>query len=314
MTHVFDETEGIDTVIGTTMDLVVCRKGAEVIGLTWKHPKRGNIPILWRNGETNPPEDGLWRRHAPILFPAVGGVHGNATRTSDGLDIKFPGLHGFLRNQTLELLEAVEENDNFRLTFRLESNAEIQAMYPWDFTVLVSYLLGGDRLEITTTVVNLDDRPLPFQIGWHPGFRTPFVSGNKTACHLKLPSAPFLRLHNDDDCYLTGRVEEVRYEKDFQFTEHDLGRTYMFDMSKVQQKDRVVELLDPDNSVGVRVFFPDFPHLGVWSDPSAPFICIEPWQGMDDSVVQEPFDRKFGIVTLPSGASDTRRAWIVLVG
>jgi len=34
---------------------------------------------------------------------------------------------------------------------------------------------------------------------------------------------------------------------------------------------------------------------------------------MDDSVVQEPFDRKFGMVLLPSDASDTRQATIEFI-
>jgi galactose mutarotase-like enzyme len=28
-----------------------------------------------------------------------------------------------------------------------------------------------------------------------------------------------------------------------------------------------------------RTGFPDMPHLGVWTKPGAPFICVEPWQG-----------------------------------
>ena len=84
----------------------------------------------------------------------------------------------------------------------------------------------------------------------------------------------------------------------------------MFDLSATPPARRVVTLLDPDESFGVRVRFPDYPHLGLWSDASAPFICIEPWQGMDDAVDPEPFDRKFGIQILPPGRSETYRASI----
>ena len=28
--------------------------------------------------------------------------------------------------------------------------------------------------------------------------------------------------------------------------------------------------------------FTGFPYLAIWSKPNAPFICIEPWYGIDD--------------------------------
>jgi len=30
--------------------------------------------------------------------------------------------------------------------------------------------------------------------------------------------------------------------------------------------------------------FDDFPYLGIWSKPSAPFVCIEPWHGIADTI------------------------------
>lgn len=28
----------------------------------------------------------------------------------------------------------------------------------------------------------------------------------------------------------------------------------------------------------------NFPHLGIWKQPDAPFICIEPWDGFADEL------------------------------
>ena len=33
----------------------------------------------------------------------------------------------------------------------------------------------------------------------------------------------------------------------------------------------------------VKVVFPTFPHLGLWTKVNAPFLCIEPWFGYSDS-------------------------------
>jgi len=69
---------------------------------------------------------------------------------------------------------------------------------------------------------------------------------------------------------------------------------------------RHVTLEDPISRVSIRVEFPDFPHLGLWANQGEEYICIEPWQGMDDHEEQEPFDRKLGIVKLEPGCKDKR--------
>ena len=34
----------------------------------------------------------------------------------------------------------------------------------------------------------------------------------------------------------------------------------------------------------LRIDYPAMPHLGIWTKPGAPFVCIEPWQGHADPV------------------------------
>jgi galactose mutarotase-like enzyme len=306
-----DPVEDIDIVESDGLSLVVRRRGAEAIGLTRHHPSMGDIGLLWRNGLTdgNTP---FWKSHAPILFPIVGGIHGNRSRTSQGEEVGFPGLHGFVRCLSLDMLEATARGDEFRLSYRLESDEETLAMYPWDFALAITYELGRNHLGIAMEVTNTGSRALPFQIGWHPGFALPFRSGvgTKAACHVRLPGRLMTMLENDDECHLTGVRRQIDGRGDFQFTEDGLDRTYMLDLEDVPAVERVVTLLDPDEAFGVRVSFPDLPHLGLWSDAGAPFLCIEPWQGMDDSVIQEPFDRKFGMVNLAPGCRDLRSARI----
>jgi galactose mutarotase-like enzyme len=51
------------------------------------------------------------------------------------------------------------------------------------------------------------------------------------------------------------------------------------------------------------VAFPDMPHLGLWTKPGAPFLCIEPWQGFAAPI---GFDGEFaarpGVLSLAPGA------------
>lgn len=296
------------------LKVAVARKGAELLEVTRECADGTQLSVLWRNGEAAPPEDGFWRRHAPILFPVVGGVHGNRSVTSDGTQVRLPGAHGFFRNSMLELLRVAQEEGGARLVYALESSPATLEMYPWRFGMEVAYSLLYDRIEVSITVTNRDSRPMPFQLGWHPGINVPLAFGSKGRTRIVLPVGRMVRMLNDAQCYLTGEAVPFDSQGRFEFTESELDGTYMFDVSAVAAEDRVVEVVDEGGCCGVRVAFPDYPHLGLWSNAHAPFVCVEPWQGMDDRVVQEPFDCKFGMVSLGPGFSRTWRASLRVLG
>ena len=45
-----------------------------------------------------------------------------------------------------------------------------------------------------------------------------------------------------------------------------------------------------------------FEYLGLWAKPNAPFVCIEPWLGISDSVnTNQDFTQKEGIQRLEAG-------------
>lgn len=306
--------DNADFVSGPTIEIAIDRVGAELIGMNWVRADGRVVPVLWRNMDRQPPGDGFWRRHAPILFPIVGGIHENRSVATTGEKIHFSGLHGFFRNSAVQMVGAGPVADGFELRYRLDSNEVTRDMYSWDFTVMVVYTVRPDGIEQSITVTNAGSRPMPFQLGWHPGINMPVLPDGRKDCTIRLPAGPVIRMFNDENCFLTGRSEPFDTAADFAFSEQGLQATYMFDCSLVRPEDRFVLVSDGSGSLKVRVAFPDYPHLGVWSDAGAPFVCIEPWQGMDDSVDAEPFDRKFGMVMLDPGVSDTRRASIKLIG
>ena len=310
--HTYDPATTLDVVRGPALTLTVRRLGAEVIGLTAHDAQRGDVGLIWRNEHTDDPPE-FWKGHAAVLFPIVGGIHDLQSRTTDGAQVRFAKQHGFARQSQFELLGAGGADDRFVLRYHLIDSEQTRAMYPWRFELWVRYELTAAGLAQEMTVINRDEKAMPFQLGWHPGFNTPQIAGAKADCHLRLPAGEAVRMLNDENCRLTGEKQTVTFAGDFSFTEQELDATYMFDLSATPPERRVVELLDPDQAVGVRVAFPDYPHLGLWSDADAPFVCIEPWQGMDDSVVQEPFDRKFGMLSLPPGSERTYRATIDVI-
>lgn len=55
--------------------------------------------------------------------------------------------------------------------------------------------------------------------------------------------------------------------------------------------------------MNLRIDYPDMPYLGVWTKPGAPFVCIEPWQGLaDPEGYTGDLANKPGMVTLAPGA------------
>ena len=57
-----------------------------------------------------------------------------------------------------------------------------------------------------------------------------------------------------------------------------------------------------DRGPRLEIDFAEFPTLGVWTKPSADFICIEPWQGFSDPVGYAGDIRdKPGIIEIAAG-------------
>jgi galactose mutarotase-like enzyme len=63
----------------------------------------------------------------------------------------------------------------------------------------------------------------------------------------------------------------------------------------------------------IEVRFPDAQYLGLWTKPGAPFICIEPWQGITDPAgFADHFTRKPGVFTVAPGESHSLNMGITL--
>ena len=61
----------------------------------------------------------------------------------------------------------------------------------------------------------------------------------------------------------------------------------------------------------LKVSFPDFPYLGIWTKKNAPFICIEPWLGLADShQASGKIEEKEGILALEQNSTQSHE-WSV---
>ncbi len=265
-------------------------RGAELVRLT-----HHGVDLLWHG------DPAWWDFRAPLLFPVVGRSPDNAIRI-DGRPYPMPP-HGFARDRNF----SVDRTGPDSATLSLGVDDESRARYPFAFRLVIAAAIDAAALTITATVENAGDAPMPFQFGYHPGFVWPLpgAARDRHVCRFERPeTAPTRR--ND---LPSGMLRPERFPAPLD------GRTLtptdrLFETGAVQFEALASRRVwyGPAGGRGLDIKFPDSPHLGVWSKPGAPFLCIEPWQGLaevqgaDGELVRRPGTR----VLAPGGSAAYR--------
>ncbi|PWJ44769.1 aldose 1-epimerase family protein [Sediminitomix flava] len=265
-------------------------RGAELCSLRDKNGKE----YIWDAQAAH------WARHAPILFPIVGKLKDNKM-TYKGTEYAM-NQHGFARDRVFKMLEKTATS----IKFGLRHDEDTLEVFPFAFTIHIIYTLKENQLEVAYHVKNPDTEKLYFSIGAHPAFNCPLEDGKKRSDYQfvfeKAITADTYRITNGNQ---NGEKERViTKKKELQITD-DLF-----------EKDALVFKNFPSSSVGiaevgktpyVNMHFKGFPFLGLWSaSKDAPFVCIEPWLGIADTVEgQEDFSKKEGVIEVaPKEAFD----------
>lgn len=249
------------------LTIVISEVGAELQSIKDVNGKE----YLWQA------DPNYWPRHSPILFPIVCSVN-NDTYRIEGKEYHLP-RHGFARDTEFKLIAQSER----KVTFALESSEETKKVYPYDFTLSISYILDDKKIGVIWHVLNTDTQEIHFQIGGHPAFNVP---GMKTGEN----QYGRIRLDNEESLdglksYIDGSHEmtEVPVEAEqgiIEFTDN----TWRNDSVKIHKSQvHRAELLGPDGEPEVTVDFRT-PVIAFWSpfQKNAPFVCIEPWYGLGD--------------------------------
>ena len=250
------------------LTVIVSEKGAELQSIKDANGKE----YLWQG------DPKYWGRRSPILFPIVCSVN-NETYRVDGKEYHLP-RHGFARDAEFTLIFQSER----KVTLALESSAETKEVYPYDFTLSVSYVLDENKIGVIWHVLNTDSREIHFQIGGHPAFNVPDMKpGADQQGRIRLDNSdPMDALHS----YLDGSHE--MNEVPFIEAENGLmefsNNTWRNDSIKVHKCQlHRAELLNKAGEAEVTVEFRT-PVVAFWSPygKQAPFVCIEPWYGIGD--------------------------------
>jgi galactose mutarotase-like enzyme len=218
-----------------------------------------------------------WNRHAPILFPAVGKPYNNELHV-DG--IVYPmKQHGFARDSEFELL------GNGRLRMK---ESDLSASYPYRLELEVQYRLEGNKVEVTWTVENRDDKEAYFQIGAHPGFLLPDYNATDEI---------YGYIHYRDREGQPVNPVAVSALKEGNRVPLDTPQSFKSEMplkadtfahdALMFEGGQVTEavLCDKEGAPVLGVSCPQAEAYGIWAPhkEDCPFVCLEPWCGICDS-------------------------------
>lgn len=234
-------------------------------------------------------DSAYWSGQSPVLFPIVGRLFGDSYEY--GGEKYYLPKHGFARKSNFEIVSASETAAQFLLC----SGADTKRVYPFDFELCISYALSGKTLTVTYNVKNTGTDKMFFSIGAHPAFNCAMGDFIKFDEYETLSTYVF-----DKSSFRTSTKPFMERRKNIEITEH------LFDDDALVfsgMKSHGVEITTKSGSRIVRVDYGNAPYIGLWAKPGAPFVCIEPWYGINDTPeVSGNLCEKEGIISLEAGA------------
>ena len=252
----------------STIKIIVSAHGAELHSITGQ--KQGT-EFLW-NG--NPK---YWKYHSPILFPIIGNLVDSKYRVDEEI-YKMPS-HGIGRISDFKFISQTTSS----ITFELKYSEDSIKIYPYKFSLLISYTIEEGAVKVTYNVINLDNKDISFSIGAHPAFMCPIEENEKIEDYYlefnKKETSSIMEITKDT--YILHSRKECLKNTDIISLSKDIFKdgVLIFDNLKSDK----ITIKSKKHQKSLSVEFKGSPYLGIWSLASgAPFLCIEPWFGHAD--------------------------------
>ena len=249
--------------------------------------RESKTEYLWQG------DPAVWYGQAPVLFPIVGRLK-NDRYCYKGQKYTMP-KHGFARKSAFKL----QERDEARVSFVLESSDATRVVYPFEFTLTLTYRLEGRALIAEARVENKDNGEMYFSIGAHPGFNC--AMGD--ILRFDVPETLDSQWIDSEAMLAGGSYPVLENSTDIIIHEH------LFDNDALilqGMKSKHVTLMRRGEAA-IRFDMGGAPVLGIWAKPGAAYVCVEPWFGLNDSNDFTPdFSRKPLIQRLGVGDAFTQ--------
>jgi galactose mutarotase-like enzyme len=264
-------------------------KGAELFSIV---NKQTQLEYMWGA------DPKFWAKSSPVLFPIVGTLKENTYHYQN----KSYSLsrHGFARDQEFKL----EDQQKDSATFLLISSPASKEKYPFDFELRIKYELKNSSLYTHYQVKNSGMAEMYFSLGAHPAFKVPLSNVlNYEDYYLEFNKSEDLKRW---PITKQGLIDDTPQPLFTNANQLALTRELFANDALVfkQLNSTSVSLKSNKDRHGLTFSFKEFPFLGIWAQPGADFVCIEPWCGIADSVNHsQELTVKEGIEKLSQGNS-----------
>ncbi len=202
----------------------------------------------------------------PVLFPSPGRLNGDHWQC-DGRQGRLP-QHGFARNDPWQLL-SLSTQGAARAELELVPGPERYDQYPWRFKLVLAFELYATTLRVESRVTNLDDRPLPYALGFHPYFAVHDKARVRVITNAR-------QAYDNVRKQFVGTNElELRAglqaggELDVHLLDHSLHTC------ELQLEDGAAIALRASQA---------FARWVIWTLSDRPFVCVEPWTASADAL------------------------------
>ena len=257
------------------------RLSADDLGAELASFAEGDYEYIWQRCD-------IWNGQSPLLFPIVGRLRED-TYELNGKSYTL-AKHGFARKSRFTL----ESHSDCEITFLLEESEATLAVFPYPFQLRVHYRFTENGFVMEHSVKNTGKETMYFSMGAHPGFQCEM--GDKIVMDEPETASAFRLDENalrgpDTEPVLDNSTDIVITPTVF------AADALIFDglcskgctLRRAKGKD-------------VHVDFGGAPCLGLWAKPGAPYVCIEPWYGIDDRYnAGHDFTKKERICSLEAG-------------
>ena len=236
-----------------------------------------------------------WSGVSPILFPICSGLPDDKY-TYNGKTYEMQ-KHGFIRKSLFD----VETIANDTVTFLFKANEETLKAYPWEFELRIKYTLITDKIKVEYFVLNNSNEIMYYSIGSHESYNCP---EGIEAYDIVFEKEEVLENALLDGAVFSGETQPILTSGNVLSLNEEYFKNDSLIFKNIQSKK--VSIVNRITGQLSRVFFPDCEYFLLWHPLGAPFMCLEPWQGIcstkgDSGDITE----KEGIISLQSKTEKT---------
>jgi aldose 1-epimerase len=207
-------------------------------------------------------------------------------------------IHGLLYNKPFKIVNEFADDNVAKLSLRYHYKREDPG-YPFDYVCEVRYTLMPQQiLQVETTLLNLDNAPIPLADGWHPYFQ---LGGVIDDYEFQFSSETMVEF--DERLIPTGKlINDPSFSTPARLGSRQLDNCFVVQLA--EQKPCCV-LYNPNNQAWLSIFTNNrYPYLQIYTPPHRKSIAIE-----NLSAAPDCFNNGMGLLMLSPSRSQTFTVW-----